>query len=105
MQAGGNVNVVSINGSTTAAITLGLIYTGLETGTAQSGGAQAITLRAGAIGATNYWENQAVFIIGGSGAGQTNRIVANTNQSCLVESPWVIQPDNTSIYVVLGRIG
>ena len=100
-------DATAINGSATAAANLGTLYAAIETGTAQAGGASTITLRAGASAVDNLFKDQAIFITGGTGAGQTNRITAynGTTKICSTGTAWVTQPDNTSIYECLGRIG
>jgi hypothetical protein len=101
------VDQVAIIGDTTAATNMKNVYGALETGTAQAGGASSITLRAGASAVTDYYMDQAVFILSGTGAGQTNRITAydGTTKVATVGTTWATQPDNTSVYDVVGRIG
>lgn len=101
------VNATQIGGNSTAATNLANAYGAIETGTAQGGGASTITLRPGASGTDNFYANQAVFILSGTGGGQTNKIQSyvGATKVATVETAWVTQPDNTSVYVVLGRIG
>ena len=49
-------------------------YSGMENGTAQAGGVNTITLRAGASAQSDYYKDQVVYIMAGTGAGQTNRV-------------------------------
>ena len=46
-------------------------------------------------------------IYSGTGAGQTNQITGynGSTKVATVETAWATQPDSTSLYVVLGRIG
>lgn len=92
--------------STTATI-MKAFYGGVEYGTAQAGGASTITLRAGANSGTDYFKDQGIAIVSGTGAKQTNRITAynGSTKVATVSTAWVTQPDNTSVYVVTGRIG
>lgn len=82
-------------------------YTAFETGTAQAGGASTITLRSGSSSTNDIFKDQAIFIMSGTGACQTNRITAynGTTKVATVGTAWATQPDNTSVYIVLGRIG
>ena len=52
-------------------------------------------------------DHQVIFILSGTGAGQTNRITAydGSTKVATVGTAWVTQPDNTSVYLVLGRVG
>lgn len=101
-----SANVTRLNGSTTPAANLAAAYAGYETGTAQAGGASSITLRSGASATTDFFKNQAVWILSGTGAGQSNRITAYNGGTkvATVETAWATQPDNTSVYAVLGRV-
>lgn len=101
------VNATSIGGSSTAATVLAAMHAGFETGTAQAGAASTITLRAGAVATNDYYKDQVIFISSGTGAGQTNRITGyvGSTKVATVETAWAVQPNNTSVYVVLGRIG
>ncbi len=94
-------DVVQIAGSFVAANNLYNTYVSLETGTAQAGGASTVTLRAGASATNDIFKKQAVFIMSGTGAGQTYN---GTTKVATVDTAWVTQPDNTSIYIILGRI-
>lgn len=98
---------IKMAGSTTAGTNLSNAYAAFETGTAQTGGASAITLRSGATASNDYYKDQAIFIMSGTGSGQTNRISSyvGSTKVATVETAWVTQPDNTSVYIVLGRIG
>ncbi len=88
----------------------------LESGYAQGGSSSSspgsvnsITLRTGASAKDNYYKDQVVFLLSGTGAGQTNRITSYSGSSkvAVVETPWVggSAPDGSTQYVVLGRVG
>lgn len=99
-------DVTKIATSTTAATNLSNIEAALETGTSQAGGASTITLRSGASSSDDYYKNQAIFILSGPGAGQTNKISSyvGSTKVATVSTAWVTQPTNSSTYLVVGRI-
>lgn len=83
------------------------MYGAAETGTAQAGGASTITLRSGAVSTDDYYKNQAVYILSGTGTGQTRKISSyvGSTRVATVDTAWAVNPDNTSVYVVLGKVG
>jgi len=92
------------------AVRMKAFYNSVEYGTAQAGGASTITLRSGAHSSQdNFYADQSIVILSGAGAGQTNRIVSYVaaTRVATVATPWVSgqTPDNTSIYLITGRIG
>jgi hypothetical protein len=101
-----NVVIVPQTIYTTPA-SLHLLYSSFENGTAQAGGPSTITLRAGVSAVNDFYKDQVITILSGTGAGQTNRISSydGTSKIATVETAWVTQPDNTSVYLVLGRVG
>jgi len=107
IDSSGRGDISKIAGDTTAATNLKNTYAGLEAGTAQGGGSSTITLRSGASAVDNYFKDQAVFVLSGTGSGQTNRIsgYVGSTRVATVETAWATQPDNTSVYLVVGRIG
>ena len=107
------VDAVKISGSSTAAdnveANIGNLdaavsdaATTLDSGTAQAGGSNTITLRAGASGVDDYYNNAIVAIVGGAGAGQGAIIEDYTGSTRLaqISTSWATQPDNTSQYKV-----
>jgi hypothetical protein len=72
----------------------------LETGTAQAGGANTITLNSGASTYTNYYKNMAVSITSGTGSGQSANIISynGTTKVATVDANWSTQPTNSSVY-------
>ncbi len=87
-----------------------------ETGFAQGGSSgssvapgvpSSITLRSGASSVNDFFKDQVIFLLSGTGAGETNRITAYNGLSkvATVETPWVSPPDVTTRYIVLGRVG
>lgn len=101
------VDLTQVAGNTTAATNMANQYSVLETGTAQAGAASTITLRAGASAVNDFYKDQVIFILTGTGAVQTNRITGyvGATKVATVGTAWVTQPDNTSVYQVLGRVG
>lgn len=99
-------DALTIGGNATAAAVEALIHASLENGTAQAGGSSSITLKSTASSVNDRFRNQAVWILSGTGSGQTNFITAysGTTKVATVQTAWVTQPDNTSVYVVLGRV-
>lgn len=77
-----------------------------DSGTAQAGGASTITLRSGASASDSYYNKSAVKIVSGAGANQVRQITAyvGATKVATVDTAWVTNPDNTSIYQVLGRL-
>lgn len=72
------------------------------TATAQAGGASTITLAAASSTANNYYNQQYVSLISGTGSGQIKRITGydGSTQVATVDSAWATQPDNTTNYTV-----
>jgi len=52
---------------------------------------------------TDCWRNYEVYITGGTGRGQSRRIVANTTTSMEVATLWDTTPDATSTYSIYGN--
>ncbi len=101
------VDIDTIKTSSTAATNLGNTYSAFETGTATAGTSSTITLRLGAIATDNYYKDQAIFILSGTGAGQTNRISSyvGATKIATVGTTWAVTPGATSVYLIIGRIG
>ena len=73
-----------------------------EAGTAQAGGANTITLRSGASASNDYYNKQLLYIVAGTGAGQSEYVsdyVGATKVATMAAS-WITQPDATSVYVI-----
>lgn len=74
-----------------------------DSGTAQAGGANTITLRAGASAVNDFYtSNMLIRITGGTGAGQSKDIAAyvGATKVLTVASAWSVAPDNTSTYEI-----
>ena len=76
-----------------------------ETGTAQAGGPSNITLQASASSDFNIFVGAKIYIISGTGSGQTREISAynGTTKVATVASAWGTQPDNTSVYRIVTQ--
>jgi len=72
----------------------------LETGTAQAGGTNTITLNSGASIYTDYYKNMAVSITSGTGSGQSANIISynGTTKVATVDANWSTQPTSSSVY-------
>jgi hypothetical protein len=77
-----------------------------NSGTAQAGASGTITLASGASSTDDFYNGAVVKIQSGAGAGQSRRITdyVGSTRVATVDSNWVTNPDNTSVYIVLGRI-
>jgi hypothetical protein len=72
----------------------------LETGTAQAGGANTITLNSGSSTYTNYYNSMAVSITSGTGSGQSANIISynGTTKVATVDANWSTPPTSSSVY-------
>jgi hypothetical protein len=72
----------------------------LETGVAQAGSTNTITLNAGASTYDDYYNSMTVTITGGTGSGQSGSIISYdaATQTATIDANWVTVPDNTSVY-------
>lgn len=48
------------------------------------------------------WRNYGIRIIGGTGVGQIRQILSNGSNSIVTYEPWNVQPDSTSIYLIIS---
>jgi len=53
--------------------------------------------------AVDRWKNYCIRILVGTGAGQYRQIISNGSTSLVTYEPWNVQPDNTSIYCIIGH--
>ena len=74
----------------------------IETGTAQSGGSNRITLDSSSESLDNYYESMEITITSGTGVGQTKSIVKylGNTQVATVNTSWTVIPNLTSQYKV-----
>lgn len=76
-----------------------------EAGTAQAGAASTITLQAGATSATDAFEHAYIYIISGTGSGQSREITAynGTTKVATVTPNWGVNPNATSVYRIVTQ--
>lgn len=85
-------------------------------GTAQAGGASTITLDTGASSTDNVYQGCQVYLVSGTGAGQTGVVAFNgykgSTRVATMTIPWAVIPDATTTFqvlpqgpVVLGQLG
>jgi len=70
-----------------------------DSGTAESGTANTLTDN-DKTWTANQWINGKITITGGTGAGQSKTVTANTDKVITVDSNWTTNPDSTSVYSV-----
>jgi hypothetical protein len=77
------------------------------TGTAQAGGANTITLEAGASATDDFYNGMPISVTGGTGSGQSAVIVDynGTTKVATVSSAWTTEPDATSGYSIAANVG
>ena len=71
-------------------------------GLATSGGTNTITLNALASDQNHLYRGQMVFIVAGKGADQSGMCISynGTTKVMTIDHDWIIQPDNTSVYLI-----
>lgn len=76
------------------------------TGTAQAGGANTITLAAGASAVTDFYNNAFITITSGTGAGQVRWISGynGSTKAATLSKNWTVQPNSTSVYSIGSAI-
>lgn len=97
---GGTTSLVNgINFDTTLSRTI------RETGTAQNGASGSITLQVSATTVTDAFKRSYIYIISGTGAGQSREITAynGTTKVATVTPNWGVNPDNTSVYRIVTQ--
>lgn len=85
-----------------AAGSFGAVNAVIRSGTAQAGASTTITLDASASAVDDFYNNQRIVIVSGTGAGQ-GRIISDYVGSTKVAtvSSWATNPDSTSVFVIL----
>ena len=78
----------------------------IRSNTAQAGAAQTITLDASASAVDNVYNFNRIVLTGGTGSGQTRRIVSyvGSTKIATVDRPWTTTPDNTSTFAIHGDV-
>ena len=92
----------SISSHTTSG-TFGQRLQDVRSGTAQAGAAGTITLDAGASATNSFYNNCLIYLTGGTGAGQSRFVTGyvGATKVATVNDNWVVNPDNTSVFVIL----
>jgi len=90
------------SGHTTAG-TYGQYGQVVRAATAQAGAASTITLDSGASAVDNFYVNEAIFLVGATGAGQCRKISSyvGSTKVATVDSNWATNPDATSVFIIL----
>lgn len=72
-------------------------------GVAQGGGVQTITLNELASSQNNVYLGQMISLVAGTGSDQARMVIGydGTTKIATMDSPWIIQPDNTTIYITI----
>lgn len=86
----------------TAAGTFGQYLQVVRNGTAQAGAATTVTLDASASATDDLYNGQYLFLVGGTGAGQSRVIVdyVGSTKVATVDRAWATNPDSTSVFVI-----
>lgn len=74
--------------------------------TAQAGAAGSITLDASASAVDDFYNDQVVRIISGTGAGQSRRVsdYVGSTKVASIQPNWATNPDNTSVFAVVADV-
>lgn len=73
-----------------------------NSGTAQAGASTTITLASGASATNDYYKNDGVYILSGTGVGQFRFITGYVGATKVATvSAWATNPDNTSVYTLI----
>jgi hypothetical protein len=91
----------AVSGHVTAG-SFGATHQTPSSGTAQAGASTTITLVSGASAVNDFYKNDLVYILSGTGAGQSRFISAYVGSTKVATvSAWATNPDATSVYVIL----
>ncbi len=79
----------------------------VRSATAQAGAASTITLDASASASDDFYNNNPIWIVSGTGAGQGNTITDynGTTKVATVQDSWVTNPSSDSVFVIIPRGG
>lgn len=79
----------------------------IRSGTAQAGSTTSITLDASASASDDFYNNQRIYIVSGTGAGQGSYITDYTGSSKVanIQDTWVTAPSSDSVFVILPAGG
>ncbi len=85
-----------------AAGSFGATHQTPSSGTAQAGAATTITLVSGASAVNDFYKNDGIYLLSGTGAGQFRFITGYVGATKVATvATWATNPDATSVYVVL----
>lgn len=80
----------------------GQILGGIRSGTAQAGAATTITLDASASAVDDFYNNDLIYITGGTGVGQARFVTDYVGATKVATvATWVTNPDATSVFVII----
>ncbi len=96
------VNLLSGNSVSVWSGTLVNTWTQINVDTARSGFTSEIQLATTAPSSSGVLVNEQITLVGGTGTGQSRIITSysGTNRNASVDAPWVVVPDNTTIYSI-----
>lgn len=105
IDASGRIDLGKWIGSAPNAIISGKLdtITNIRSSTAQAGASGSITLDASASATTDFYKDDYVLILSGTGAGQARLITAynGSTKVATVTPNWATNPDNTSVFSVI----
>jgi hypothetical protein len=75
----------------------------IRSATAQNGTSSTITLDASASSTTDFYKDDYVFILSGTGSGQARLVITynGTSKVASITPNWATSPDNTSVFVIM----
>jgi hypothetical protein len=98
------VNAVAAGGITPSSFTAATGLVPITSDTATAGGASTITFNTTGSLTTDFYKGTTVLIVSGTGLGQSRVIIGynGTTKVATVDRAWAVNPDATSVYVVLA---
>lgn len=100
-----NANVEQLDGNANAATALEEYWEGVynDAATAQTGTTTGITFAAAATSSDDWYNDELVFLIRGTGVGQSRRIIDydGTSKVATVDRAWGVNPDSSTVYLVV----
>lgn len=102
-------DMVKVSGSAGALLALDEYWSGIyaEAGTAQAGDTQSITLASGNSAEDDFYKNDFIYLVNGTGTGQCRRIVSYTGSTrvATITSSWAINPSTDTVYLIIPGAG
>lgn len=101
------IHVVSATGTVTEVLKEIMPEPALDSGVAQAGASQTITLRSAASATTDLYVGAVIEIVTGTGTGQARTIVYydGSTKVATVDRAWVTNPASGSVYLIHPRMG